>query len=116
MGHVFHITERSVFSAALESGFYEADSLHSEGFIHCSTREQVLRTASRFYGGRSGLVLLCIDAERLGALLRFEPADGELFPHCYGKIPLEMIPAMIDFPCRQDGSFELPGELGLFAD
>jgi len=114
--HVFHITERGAFAAALESGAYTAESLEREGFIHCSTRAQVLRTATRFFGGRAGLVLLCIDAQRIAASLRFEAADGELFPHCYGQIPLDAIPAVIDFPCRPDGSFELPPELELFAE
>ena len=114
--HVFHITERGTFAAALEAGVYEAESLRTEGFIHCSTRAQVLRTAARFFGGRSGLVLLCIDAQRLGTLLRYEAADGETFPHCYGQIPLEAIPAVIDFPCRSDGSFEPPPELELIAE
>jgi len=114
--HVFHITERSAFAAALDAGAYEADSLQEEGFIHCSTRAQILRSAARFFGGRAGLVLLCIDAERLGDRIRYEAADGETFPHCYGSIPLEAIPAVIDFPCRADGSFELPQELSVFAD
>jgi len=115
-GHVFHITERGAFAAALEAGSYAADSLEREGFIHCSTRAQVRRTAARFFGGRTGLVLLCIDATRIAPQLRYETADGESFPHCYGPIPLEAIPAVIDFPCRPDGSFELPPELELFAD
>jgi len=114
--HVFHITERSAFAAALESGVYEAESLRAVGFIHCSTRAQVLRSAARFFGGKAGLVLLCIDAAHLGSALRYEVADGESFPHCYGPIPLEAIPAVIDFPCRPDGSFELPQELALLAD
>lgn len=114
--HVFHITERGAFAAALEAGAYTAESLEREGFIHCSTRAQVLRTAARFFAGRTGLVLLCIDAERIAELLRYEAADGESFPHCYGPIPLNAIPAVIDFPSRPDGSFELPPELELFAD
>jgi uncharacterized protein (DUF952 family) len=112
--HVFHITERGALAAALEAGAYSADSIEREGFIHCSTRAQILRTAARFFAGRSGLILLCIDAERIAAWLRYESADGEAFPHCYGPIPLDAIPAMIDFPCRADGSFELPPELQLF--
>src|SRR5450432_1500525 len=112
--HVFHIAERGAFAAALEGGKYEADSLASEGFIHCSTREQVLRTATRFFSGRRGLVLLCISTAPLGDALRYEAADDEMFPHHYGAIPLEAIPAVIDFPCRADGSFELPAELALF--
>jgi len=113
--HIFHITERSLFSVALETGAYEAENLKSEGFVHCSTREQILRTAGRFFAGRSGLVLLCIEASQLAELVRYEAADGELFPHCYGAIPLSAIPAVIDFPCRSDGGFDLPEELALFA-
>ena len=112
--HVFHITERSAFSAALESGTYEPASLHREGFIHCSTRAQISRTAARFFHGREGLVLLCLDAPRLDSTLRYETADGESFPHCYGAIPLDAIRAVVDFPCQADGSFELPQELELF--
>jgi uncharacterized protein (DUF952 family) len=112
--YVFHITPRRAFSAALDEGAYEASSLASEGFIHCSTREQVLRTASRLFAGQAGLVLLCIEAAKLGEALRYEPADGELFPHCYGKLPLDAIPAVIEFPCRKDGTFELPAELEAF--
>lgn len=114
--HVFHITERSAFAAALEAGSYEPESLQREGFVHCSTREQILRTATRFFSGRTSLVLLCIEAARLGDTLRYEVADGEAFPHCYGSIPLEVIVAVIDFPCRQDGGFELPQELSVFTD
>jgi uncharacterized protein (DUF952 family) len=114
--HVFHIAERSAFAVALEGAAYEAESLALEGFIHCSTRAQVLRTAGRFYAGRAGLVLLCIDAGRLGNMLRYEAADGETFPHCYGAIPLDAIPAVIDFPCRADGGFDLPEELAVFGE
>jgi uncharacterized protein (DUF952 family) len=114
--HIFHITERSAFAAALETGAYETDSLKSEGFVHCSTRDQLERTAARFFAGRSGLVILCIDAARLGTQLRYETAHGEAFPHCYGAIPLDAIPALIDCPCRADGGFDLPEELSVFAE
>jgi uncharacterized protein (DUF952 family) len=114
--HIFHITERSLFAAALETGAYETGSLRTEGFVHCSTREQILGTAARFFAGRSGLVILCIDAARLGVQLRYETAHGEAFPHCYSAIPLDAIPAVIDFPCRVDGGFDLPEELGVFAE
>ena len=114
--HVFHITERSTFAVALEAGVYEVESLQREGFIHLSTREQIPRTAARFYAGRAGLVVLCIAARALGEHLRYEAADGESFPHSYAPIPLEAILAVVEFPCRPDGSFELPDELALFED
>ncbi|HEX3850134.1 MAG TPA: DUF952 domain-containing protein [Polyangiaceae bacterium] len=114
--HIFHITERSAFATALETGAYETDSLKTERFVHCSTRAQLARTAARFFAGRSGLVILCIEAAHLGVQLRYEAADGETFPHCYSVIPLDAIVAVIDFPCRPDGGFELPEELGVFGE
>jgi uncharacterized protein (DUF952 family) len=114
--HIFHITERSAFATALETGAYETDSLKTERFVHCSTRAQLARTAARFFAGRSGLVILCIEAAHLGVQLRYEAADGETFQHCYSVIPLDAIVAVIDFPCRPDGGFELPEELGVFGE
>jgi uncharacterized protein (DUF952 family) len=111
--HVFHITEQSAFNDALELGMYETPSLKSEGFIHCSTRAQISRTAQRFFHGKSGLVLLCLETAKLGDALKFELADGELFPHCYGAIALEKIVAVIQFPCRADGGFDEPEEVAV---
>jgi uncharacterized protein (DUF952 family) len=108
---VFHITERVAFAQALEEGVYAARSLEREGFVHCSTREQVLRTADRLYRGGKELVLLVIDRRRTESALRDEAADGEIFPHHYGPIPLDAIIAAVDFPSGEDGSFELPAEI-----
>jgi len=111
--YVFHLTARSAYAATSDGGAYEAPSLASEGFIHCSTRAQIVRTAERFFRGQSGLVILCLDAQKLGPALEYEPADGELFPHVYGAIPVDAIVAVIEFPCREEGGFELPEELAL---
>ncbi len=112
--YVFHLTARAAYAAALEAGVYEAPSLASEGFVHCSTRSQIQRTAERFFRGQAGLVILCLEAQKLGAALKYEPADGELFPHVYGSIAVDAIVAVIDFPAHADGGFELPEELTVF--
>ncbi len=52
--NIYHITARTDWDAARQSGEYCADSLDDEGFIHASTQEQVLRTANRFIMGRTG--------------------------------------------------------------
>lgn len=107
---IYHITPRSDWEQALREGSYRADSLAREGFIHCSTREQVLDTALRYYRGQGGLVLLCIETEHLGAPLRYENLLGgeTLFPHLYGALALEAITAALPFPPKADGSFEFP--------
>jgi uncharacterized protein (DUF952 family) len=89
---VFHITDRATWDASQASGTYRAPSLDSEGFIHCSTREQIPGTLARFFSGRQDLVLLFVDADRTGAELRWE--DG--FPHLYGHIPVSAVVDVVD--------------------
>jgi len=123
MEPIFHIAERAVFEAARAGGQYQAGSLESEGFIHCSTRSQVLQTANRYYRGRSDLVLLRIDAAPLGAALRYEPAAvpagsatslparAELFPHVYGAIPLSAVTHAVELAPDAGGEHAWPAEL-----
>jgi uncharacterized protein (DUF952 family) len=61
---VFHITTRDAWTAAAAEGTYTTPSLASEGFIHCSARDQVVDTANRLFRGQAGLVLLCIDGAK----------------------------------------------------
>ena len=52
--NIYHITSRGAWIEATRNGSYAADSLESEGFIHCSTAAQVLPVARQnFYGDRA---------------------------------------------------------------
>ena len=103
--NILHITTRPDWQAALEAGEYRADSLDSEGFIHCSTSEQIAATANRFYAGQSDLLLLHINPELLAAELRWEPADGQEFPHIYGLINLDAVVDVEAFGPDAEGVF-----------
>ena len=116
---IYHITERESWEAACAAGTYAAESLAGEGFIHASTREQVVETANLFFAGQDGLVLLCIDTSKLKVPLKREAAssgahrgDAGLFPHIYGPLNLDAVTRVLDFPCRVDGRFDLPVALG----
>ncbi len=116
---IYHISSRAAWQAAQGRGWYSAPSLASEGFIHCSRREQVLAVAEDFYRGAADLLLLCIDEDRLSAELRWEApahprAEGAdattveaLFPHVYGKLNLDAVLEVIEFTESEDG-FRLP--------
>jgi uncharacterized protein (DUF952 family) len=109
MRTIFHITAEKAWREAQAAGVYAADSLAAEGFIHLSTREQVLRTAARFYRGQAGLVLLSVDPALLAAELRYEESEpGERFPHLYGPLNLEAVVAVHAFPPGPDGGFTWP--------
>jgi uncharacterized protein (DUF952 family) len=89
MSVVFHIAARVEWEAALAAGTYRTGSLDAEGFIHCSTRDQVAGTVTRLFAHRTDLVLLFIDVVRLEAELRYEPVvdpPGAVFPHVFGPI------------------------------
>jgi uncharacterized protein (DUF952 family) len=110
----FHITKRSAWSEALKSGVYSAESLNSEGFIHCSKKDQILRVANKFYTNQNGLVVLAIEPSRLKPEVRWEPgADktDELFPHIYGPLNLEAVVGVFDFEPDPDGLFSQTPEL-----
>jgi uncharacterized protein (DUF952 family) len=106
---IVHICERDAWEVAQTAGEYRPASVGVEGFIHASKPNQVLGVANRFYQGRQDLLLLWIDLQRLGPELRYEPADGDLFPHIYGALNLDAVIAVSSFPPDADGIFrQLP--------
>ncbi len=110
---IVHITSRPAWEAAQRAGLYTADTLASEGFIHCSTTAQILSVANTLYHGQTGLVLLIIDVTRLQAPLRYEDcyASGQAYPHLYGPLNLDAVSVVYDFSPQPDGTFRLPDAL-----
>ncbi|MFW5692133.1 MAG: GNAT family N-acetyltransferase [Chloroflexota bacterium] len=117
---IYHITAREDWERARRNGIYEPASLATEGFIHASKRDQVVRVADAVFANRTDLLLLVIDPARLASELREEPPDlsvpaehvaGETFPHIYGPLNLNAVVDVIEFPSGLDGRFELPPPL-----
>ena len=89
---LFHIADEEAWARAKTDRFYTHPSLGHEGFIHASLGHQVAATAARFFAPGGPYVLLEIDPTKLGAELKMEEGEpGELFPHIYGRIPMEAI-------------------------
>jgi len=109
MDLIYHITPKQQWDQAEGAGEYRGDTLVSEGFIHCSSRAQVLQTANTFYKGRSGLVLLEIDPAKVGPEIRHEGIPGgDRFPHIYGPLNLDAVVHVFPFEPLPDGSFAFP--------
>ena len=115
---IYHLTSPQAWRTAQQRGEYRADSLESEGFIHCSTRTQVLPVAEKYYKGQPGMLLLEINPVLLTSELRWEPPsggapppgvpEGELFPHIYGPIHLDAIVNVYNLESNPDGGYKLP--------
>lgn len=115
MTPIFHITSRAEAEHARRAGAYVAAAFQRDGFIHCSYARQLTRVADANFPGRSDLVLLEIDRDRVGCEVIDENLEGgsDLFPHIYGPLPMSAVTAIIDFPSRPDGTFELPAGVPL---
>jgi uncharacterized protein (DUF952 family) len=100
---IYHITTERGWQIAREMGEYRAESLKIEGFIHCSTREQIPKIADAFYRDVPNLVVLGIDSDKLTSPVKWEaPAhpsaetvpnleNKPTFPHIYGPIALDSV-------------------------
>ena len=115
---IYHIASRSAWNEARGRGDYRAESLDTEGFIHCSTEEQVIPVAEKFYKGQSDLLLLVIEPQQLTSELKWEPPaggvpppgipEGDLFPHVYGPVNLDAVVKVFDLQTNPDGKYVMP--------
>ena len=93
MSLIYHITTLAEWEQSIRKGYHTAASFETEGFIHCSTREQVAGVLHRYFQGTSSIVELTIDPDKLTSRLVYEPAPttNELFPHVYGPINCDAV-------------------------
>jgi uncharacterized protein (DUF952 family) len=102
---IFKIAGAADWRAAEAGGVFAGAGVDlSDGYIHFSTAEQVAETAAKWFAGRDDLMLVAIDADALGAALRFEPSrGGALFPHLYAPLPLSAVRWRRPLPLGPDG-------------
>ena len=110
MSVIYHICRREEWEAARRAGAYPGSSQDkADGFIHFSDGGQVKASAAKHRAGQSGLVLLAVDADRLGPALKWEPSrGGALFPHLYGPLPVAAVLSAHDLPLGADGLHQFP--------
>jgi uncharacterized protein (DUF952 family) len=103
---IYKILPRRDWEAACNAGVYEGSELdRADGFIHFSSADQAQETASRHFRGQAGLVVLEVEADDLGAALRWEPSrGGALFPHLYGALPTSLVRGLAEAPLDPEGA------------
>jgi uncharacterized protein (DUF952 family) len=107
MRRIYHIVPRSHWEQTV--GAYRADSLATEGFIHCSNADQMARVANWFFAGQDDLLVLVLDAGKLSSPLRDEDCGvGEAFPHVYGPINPEAVAEVRSLQRGPDGRWVFP--------
>ena len=110
---LYHILPAEDWQQAREQGVYRPVSLETEGFIHCSDKEQVVNSANLHFKGIKKLLLLCIDEKKVQAEIQYEDLynTSSLFPHIYGELNLDTVLKVLNFPSAEDGTFSLPDDI-----
>jgi uncharacterized protein (DUF952 family) len=89
---IFHLAKPEDWTSSTDN--YSPPGVEEEGFIHCSTADQLSRVARDLYADHNDLILLTIDPDALEAgTLRYEDLYGldEEFPHIYGQLPASAV-------------------------
>src|SRR5579862_4586377 len=110
MTPIYKICSETLWQEARRAGVFAGAGVDAQdGFIHFSSAAQVAETAAKHFAGAGDLVLLTIDADRLGAALKWEPSrGGGLFPHLYGALPLDAVLWAAPLPLGPDGRHVFP--------
>jgi uncharacterized protein (DUF952 family) len=91
---IYHVTTAAEWESAQKNGSYSTPSLQAEGFIHCSADEkQVAGVLQRYFAGKTNLVKLAIDTDKLSSRYIYEwsPSTADTFPHVYGPINIDSV-------------------------
>jgi uncharacterized protein (DUF952 family) len=110
---IYKLLEAASWDAARAAGVFTGSAVDArDGFIHFSDAAQAQETARLHFKGKSGLVLLTVDADQLGEALKWEPSrGGALFPHLYGALPVTAVIEARNLELDADGAPML-GPLG----
>lgn len=93
---IFHLATPAAWATARATGTIAPPSLTTEGFVHCSTEDQLEGTIARHFGGVDELLLLRLREDGLGGALRWEESHpGERFPHVYRAIAVDEVDEVV---------------------
>jgi len=109
-GIIYKICDAGLWRAAQGTHAFRGAGIDlRDGYVHFSTAAQVKETAARHFAGAADVVLVAVDAARLGEALKWEPSrGGALFPHLYGALPLEAVLWVKPLPIGTDGRHAFP--------
>jgi uncharacterized protein (DUF952 family) len=95
--------------AKVADAYAGSEKDRADGFLHFSTQEQLIGTLTRYYADAHDLVLVAVEADALGAALKFEASTGgALYPHLHAPLPLSAVRWVRPIARDKGGAFVLP--------
>lgn len=109
---VYKILSNSDWHTAQTLGHTKTALDEGDGYVHLSTREQVLETLHLHYKGQSDVRLFEYLTEPFGDALKWEESrGGQLFPHLYGMLRLDLAVRQWPLENTADGLAILPSDI-----
>lgn len=111
---IYKICPASLWREAVRDGVFKGAAIDlADGFIHFSSAEQVAETAAKHFAGQDDLLLIAVEADKLGDALKWEPSrGGALFPHLYGDLALSAVEQVEELPRDSAGVHIFPPRPG----
>ncbi len=103
---VYRLATRVEWANAKETGQVPLRAIdEKDGYIHLSTRDQLLETARLHFAGEDNLLALEISLHPIAAHVKFElaPKRGEEFPHLFATLKTSWVKQAISLVPTNDG-------------
>jgi uncharacterized protein (DUF952 family) len=107
---IYKILSAAEWNAAERSGVFAGAGIDlQDGYIHFSTAAQAEETAAKHFASQRDLVLVAVDADKLGDAVKWEVSrGGALFPHLYGSLATRDVLWVKPLPLGQGGRHVFP--------
>ena len=103
---IFHITTEKEWKDCVDVNYYP-NEFSNEGFIHFSTRKQLVNTANRIFIKRDLLFILEVEQEGLEIVYENLGGGVELYPHLYTGLPIDKVNNQFIMNKNEEGIFHL---------
>ncbi len=88
------LTAEQMATLEADGSFAGAPVDLADGYVHLSTIDQLTETVDKHFAGQNDLQVAEVDLEALGDAVKWEPSrGGQLFPHLYGPLTLDVVVA-----------------------
>lgn len=110
---IYKICPQALWREAEQAGSFGGAPVDlADGYIHFSTAGQACETAAKHFAGQDDLLLVAVDADRLGEALKWEISrGGQPFPHLYAPLSLTDVLWAKPLPLGADGVHIFPENL-----
>ncbi|MDQ0255162.1 uncharacterized protein (DUF952 family) [Evansella vedderi] len=104
---IYHLLRKGEWEKAIKEDMYWPASLDKDGFIHCSTKQQIIKNGNNWFQEESEIILLEICSNDLESLVVNEDLNetGQMFPHIYGHLNLDAVKNVRELKKNDNGEF-----------